>query len=128
MRRIPVCRSGFSNLRAIVAFTLCLGGVALTLFSFAPPTEHKEAGGRARYMPVRGGEPDDLHRMEEEWFNRLTYPTGKFDPAWLRASALQDKQILRGLPSGRSADKFSREFKKPEPAAESERHRHIVGA
>ena len=35
-------------------------------------------------MPVRGGEPDDLNRMEEEWNNRLTYPTGIFNPAWLR--------------------------------------------
>jgi len=33
-----------------------------------------------------GGEADDLARMEEEWNNRLTYPTGRFNQ---RGSARQ---------------------------------------
>ena len=53
-----------------------------------------------RYMPVPGGEPDDLDRMETEWNNRLTYPTGLFDPAWVRLAALKDALIPRGIPGG----------------------------
>jgi hypothetical protein len=37
-----------------------------------------------RFMPVPGGESDDLDRLEAEWHNRLTYPTGVFDPSWVR--------------------------------------------
>ena len=38
--------------------------------------------------------------MEEEWNNRITYPTGIFNPAWLQAAAVQDSLIQRSLPSG----------------------------
>ena len=53
-----------------------------------------------RYMPVPGGEADDLDRLEEEWHNRVTYPTGIFDPVWLRLAAAQDALIPSALPSG----------------------------
>jgi hypothetical protein len=51
-------------------------------------------------MPVPGGKVDDLDRMEVEWNNRLTYPTGLFNPAWLRLAAAQDALIPRGIPLG----------------------------
>src|SRR6202011_5219903 len=54
-------------------------------------------------MPVPGGkrgEASDLSRMEEEWNNRLTYPTGLFNPAWLRAAAAQDSLLQRAIPAG----------------------------
>jgi hypothetical protein len=38
--------------------------------------------------------------MEVEWNNRLTYPTGIFDPAWVRLAALKDALIPRGIPAG----------------------------
>ena len=55
---------------------------------------------RERYMPVAGerGESDELGRMEQFWNDRLTYPTGLFNPAWLRAAALQDKLVPRAGP------------------------------
>src|SRR5205085_12552217 len=53
-----------------------------------------------RYMPVTGGEPDDLDRLETEWNNRLTYPTGLFNPAWVRLAAAADARITRALPFG----------------------------
>ena len=51
-------------------------------------------------MPVPGGEADDLNRLEMEWHNRLTYPTGRFDPAWVRLAAAQDAQVQRAIPAG----------------------------
>src|ERR1017187_10904714 len=38
---------------------------------------------------------------EEFWFHRLTYPTGKYSPAWTRKAAEQDSAIKRGVPAGR---------------------------
>ncbi|HEX8076872.1 MAG TPA: hypothetical protein VF511_03580, partial [Chthoniobacterales bacterium] len=52
------------------------------------------------YMPVAGEKGEDLERMETDWFHRLTYPTGRFDPAWLRAAAVQDTAIERAVPAG----------------------------
>jgi hypothetical protein len=51
-------------------------------------------------MPVPGGEMDELDDMEVDWHNRLTYPTGRFDPAWVRQAATQDAQIARAMPAG----------------------------
>ena len=56
-----------------------------------------------RYMPVPGGEVDDLDAMEVEWNNRLTYPTGRFNPAWVRQAATQHAQIARRVPAGLQA-------------------------
>ena len=53
-----------------------------------------------RDMPVPGGEVDDLNRLEAEWMSRLSYPTGNFDPAWVRRAAVQDSLIARGVPFG----------------------------
>src|SRR5690348_6493393 len=48
----------------------------------------------AGYMPVGyggpGSEAAELARLEADWNNRVTYPTGKFNPAWVRAAAAQD--------------------------------------
>ena len=60
-----------------------------------------------RYMPVPGGEVDDLDRMEAEWNNRLTYPTGRFDPAWVRHAAAQDALIERNIPAGLPANNLN---------------------
>src|SRR4029077_21221291 len=40
------------------------------------------------------------NRMEEEWNNRITYPTGVFDPAWIRQAVAQDSLIQRAIPGG----------------------------
>jgi hypothetical protein len=52
-------------------------------------------------MPMPGGEADDLDRLEAEWNNRLTYPTGLFDPVWVRVAAAQDLLLQRSIPAGR---------------------------
>lgn len=51
-------------------------------------------------MPVPGGKADDLERLEQEWNNRLTYPTGRFNPHWLRLAAVQHGRMPRAIPFG----------------------------
>src|SRR3989440_8080460 len=99
-------RSGFLQIRAVVAIVLFGVAICLAKFSFAPPhaTNGQGEGGEldrfGRYMPVPGGTADDLNRLEEEWNNRLTYPTGIFNPAWVRLAAVQDSAIASAIPAG----------------------------
>ncbi|HJT82118.1 MAG TPA: hypothetical protein VJ719_13055 [Chthoniobacterales bacterium] len=51
-------------------------------------------------MPQPGDEPDDFDGMEELWHTRLTYPTGVFNPEWLRLAAAADALIPRAIPAG----------------------------
>ncbi|MEY2538531.1 MAG: hypothetical protein QOG67_2271 [Verrucomicrobiota bacterium] len=113
MLRKVVSHSGFIKLRALFALTLCSVGLVMAMFSFAGMPWHSAGsqGGqglaaRPRYMPVRGEKGEELDRMESEWNNRLTYPTGRFNPAWLRQAAAQDAQISRRLPLGVSLTSF----------------------
>ena len=51
-----------------------------------------------------GHAPTDAERLiseEEFWNHRLTYPTGRYSPAWMRKAAEQDRAIKRGVPAGR---------------------------
>ena len=108
MKKNRAGQSGFLQIRALVAFALCSAAVVLGTLSFAPPgaltskTERLGRDQRERYMPVSGerGDADALNRMEEEWNNRLTYPTGIFNPAWLQAAAVQDSLVQRAVPAG----------------------------
>src|SRR5205085_743566 len=45
-------------------------------------------------------EAADLNSLEQYWSDRVTYPTGNFDPAWVRQAADQDALVLRGVPAG----------------------------
>ena len=55
-------------------------------------------------MPVPGGnlqgEAAGLAQLEQYWHDRLTYPTGRFDPAWVRAAAAQHARMATGVPAG----------------------------
>jgi hypothetical protein len=102
---------GFFNLRALIGFTLCFVGVALALFArFSPLTDHvslpsaTKASRPLPYMPAPGQKPEteaaDLGRLEQFWNDRLTYPTGRFDPKWLRVAAAQHARLPLGVPAG----------------------------
>ena len=95
--------SAFFNLRALVGFLFCFAGVLLALLAFGAFGVW-DAEQPARYMPVPGSSPEaeaaDLGRLEQFWNDRLTYPTGRFDPAWLRAAAAQHSRMSRGIPAG----------------------------
>src|SRR5262245_28670290 len=109
--RCIVCKSvlsrfneaGFFNLRALLAVTLCFLGLALAIFA-ARETLLRRVSQPARYLPVPGGnlqgEAAGLAELEHYWHDRLTYPTGRFDPAWLRAAAAQHARMATGVPAG----------------------------
>src|SRR5437763_1739320 len=86
---------GFFRPRVFAGFVFFAAGICLATFSF-----NKRPTPQQRYMPVPGGEPDDLNRLEAQWNDRLTYPTGRFDPAWVRQAAAADKLITRNAPFG----------------------------
>lgn len=110
MKKNPASEFGFSTPRVLLAFLFCSVGVGLAMISFAPPEGRRETGGqeRPRYMPVPGGKADDLDRLESEWHNRLTYPTGQFNPRWLRQAAVKDAQIMRKIPLGLPSPNLNR--------------------
>ena len=106
-----VSKSGFFNPRILLASALCALGALFVTFSLTGmpnllvggSSNSEREGEREllqRDMPVPGGEVDDLNRLESEMANRLTYPTGHFDPAWIRRAAEQDSRIARGVPFG----------------------------
>src|SRR5947199_9597185 len=94
---------GFFNPRALLALTLCFVGLALAIFA-ARESSPRRLSQPPRYMPVPGddvqGEAARLAELEHYWHDRLTYPTGRFDPAWVRVAAAQDARIARGIPAG----------------------------
>jgi hypothetical protein len=55
-----------------------------------------------------------LLEQEGYWIHRLSYPTGRFNPEWVRQAAEQDARIERGIPAGR---KVSKESMKASPLA-----------
>jgi hypothetical protein len=98
---------GFFNLRSLFGFTLGFLGVALAVFAhFSPFTDHVSRPGAAntsrppRYLPVPEAEAANLGQLEQFWNDRLTYPTGRFDPAWVRAAAIQYVRMAVGVPAG----------------------------
>ena len=98
--------SAFFNLRLIISLLLSFSGALLALFG-SGVFSSKDAERPARYMPVPGKRPEteaaDLGRLEQFWNDRLTYPTGRFDPKWLRAAAAQHARLPIGVPAGAPA-------------------------
>ena len=94
---------GFINLRALLALLLGFTGVALAIFA-GRDVAVRPASEPDRYMPVPGSKPESeaagLAKLEQYWHDRLTFPTGRFDPAWLRAAAVQHGRMTSGVPAG----------------------------
>ncbi|CAN5636949.1 hypothetical protein BH20VER1_BH20VER1_02790 [soil metagenome] len=95
--------SAFFLVRALAVLALCSGATALAFFAFngvpkalLPGPEEEPQ----KYAAVPGGKAEELGRWEEYWINRLTYPTGEYDPAWVRRAVAEDAQIARALPAG----------------------------
>lgn len=112
----PARAAVFLNARFVVAFVFYFAGILLTIAGFTDigsqsgdcpngsDCHEVTRESSERYMPVPGGEADDLESMEIDWHNRLTYPTGRFDPAWVRQAAAQDAQVARAIPAGLQAN------------------------
>jgi hypothetical protein len=107
MNKTPFSHSAFYIPRVALALALCSLAIVLGVFAVTgvPSLRSEKAEEPARYMPVPGGKVEDLSRFEAEWHNRLSYPTGQFDPAWVRAAVEEDAGIARAIPAGlRNAD------------------------
>ena len=103
MREKFSSQSGVFSPRVFASFLLFSAGIALATFSFHAGGEADRSGNaraRERYLPVPGGEGDNLDRLEAEWNNRVTYPTGRFNPDWVRRAATVDRLVKRSVPFG----------------------------
>ena len=106
MKKTSLTQSGFSKQRLVLGLAFCLisGLLALLAFTGVPSalvkSTEESTEDLPRYMPVPGEKADDLARIEMAWNDRLTYPTGRFDPEWVRQAAAQDALIARELPLG----------------------------
>ena len=99
MKKKSSTSAAFFNLRVLLGFTLSFLGLALAILAgkdialrnLQGPTRADVLAGRsgetARYMPVPGRnareEASGLARLEQYWNDRLTFPTGRFNPAWV---------------------------------------------
>ena len=94
---------GFINFRIVLGLTLALSGIALAIFA-GKDVAIPRAAEPERYMPVPGAkgqsEAAGLEQLEQYWHDRLTFPTGRFDPAWVRAAAEQHARMMTGVPAG----------------------------
>ncbi|MEP6956185.1 MAG: hypothetical protein ABI883_05115, partial [Chthoniobacterales bacterium] len=98
----PSPQSGFSRARLLLACGLGATALLLGIFAVAgvPSSLLRPAAEPPRYLAVPGEKAEDLERIEAQWNDRLTYPTGQFDPAWVRRALVQDETIARSVPAG----------------------------
>lgn len=100
VRISPRSRLVSSTPRVVAGVSILFGGLALTVTALSGLSQLERERSANRDMPTLGGGYDDLNRLEIEWHNRLTYPTGRFRPEWVRAAAEQDRQVSRQVPLG----------------------------
>src|SRR5262245_16942913 len=116
MKKQSSARTAFFNGRVLFGITLGFLGIALAIFAAKDsplrtpggPTGNSVATGLpdepAHYLPVPGRntheEAAGLAQLEQFWFDRLTFPTGRFNPAWVRAAAAQHSRMKKGEPFG----------------------------
>src|ERR1043165_2629135 len=99
---------------AMTLRTTADSGGAFTLTTAMPdgnaaPGFHAAASGAISKLSVQAAfsegeaETDGAHllQLEDYWNDRLTFPTGKFNPGWVRKAAEQDKHVPRGTPRGK---------------------------
>src|SRR5437763_13056081 len=106
--RSPLARrslreGGFFNIRTLLGLTLCFSGLALAIIA-GRDNALRSVSKPDRYMPVPGANSRDegtrLTYFEQYCQDCLTYPTGRFDPAWLRTAAAQHARMASGVPAG----------------------------
>jgi hypothetical protein len=103
MKTKPSFKSAFVYGRALLAFALCSVAALFVFFAVAGvPTalQPTVAEPPQRFMAVPGQKEEDLGRLEAYWMDRLTYPTGGFDPAWVRRAIDEDASVERAAPAG----------------------------
>src|ERR1044072_7928566 len=112
MKKHSSARAAFFNFRLLLGVTLGFLGVALAIFAGRDgllrgpngPNRRNvssELSDQPHYLPVPGcdvrEEAAGLAQLEQFWFDRLTFPTGRFNPEWVRAADRQHKRMPRGM-------------------------------
>src|SRR3954471_23995376 len=104
--------NGFLKLRIVIAILFCFVSVglavsALKVRSHATAVAERKDTGRDDRLPTipvpgepGGDENENLGRLEQFWNDRLTYPTGRFNPAWLRDAVAQHDKMESRIPAG----------------------------
>ena len=113
MKKQSSARAAFFNFRVLLGVTLAVLGLTLAIFAGKgsvlrspkrPSGTVLAAAEPARYLPVPGSnkreEAAGLAQLEQFWFDRLTFPTGRFNPAWVRAAAREHARMPKGMPFG----------------------------
>jgi hypothetical protein len=105
MKKNSYTQSAFFIPRLVLGLAFCAAAIVLAGLAFKPAAVPEPASERLMHdMPTLGesatDEPRDLNRLEQFWNDRLTYPTGVFNPEWVRAAAAQHQSIPTGLPAG----------------------------
>src|SRR5512132_4437169 len=83
----------------IVVGVLALGAIVLGGWQ-ARADSNAAPSAAPHYLPPGGevGKGEQFAAMDTYWNDRLTYPTGHFNPAWLRAAKRQDARIASRTP------------------------------
>jgi hypothetical protein len=113
MKKHSSARAAFFNVRVLLGITLGCLGLSLAIFAAkegmlrspkTPSGSTLAAAQPARDLPVPSGdkreEAASLGQLEQFWFDRLTFPTGHFNPAWVRAAAREHARMPKGMPFG----------------------------
>ncbi len=110
------------RLAAVIISIIVLGMLVLGSVSIAKNKRKRQAAGKAAATRkaaaakraerrereekegVNGEENryEALLEQEQYWVDRLSYPTGKFDPQWVRDALKEDSIIERAIPTGRA--------------------------
>src|ERR1043166_6475454 len=102
--------------RKRIAFVVLVGAAlvaALVAGSVHFTRAHAKAAAPAKFMPVPEG-TERLNTLESYWNQRITYPTGHFNPAWLRAAARQAARIPSRMPDGSNGSSWTSLGPQPE--------------
>jgi hypothetical protein len=83
-----------------VAAAVPLARMAVTKTA-APTREWAYVGALPAGEEARDEPGSDAEQVAQFWHDRVTYPTGKYNPGWLRRAAAQDAHVPRGVPGGR---------------------------
>lgn len=93
------------TLAILAMLALGTGGIALRLQTTAPATPNAPLPRFEGYVAEPGegrdAEAGNLLSVEAFWNTRVTYPTGRFQTAWLLNAAQQDKHVSEAVPAGR---------------------------
>jgi hypothetical protein len=85
---------------AVIFFVVALAVAASVAGGTTLFHHSSKSSSPARYTATPDGEADSVGQLERYWNDRITYPTGHFNPAWLRQAAAQANKIPSRTPAG----------------------------